>query len=112
MHLKKFSRIAILILMSLTAFEMGCGDPDANIVANPGSPVTPPTVTSVTPPAGTAGVCPNNTIITATFSKPMNAATINTSTFTVTSAGGAVAGTVSYVAATQIATFTPSANLA
>ena len=113
MQMNKMSRFWILALMMFVAFEAGCGDPDANIAAAPpGSPITPPAVTSVTPPNGTAGVCPNNTIITATFSKPMNAATLTTSTFTVTSAGGAVAGAVTYVAATQIATFTPSANLA
>src|SRR4051812_24161664 len=112
MRMTRLNKIGILVVLMVAAFQIGCGDPDANIVANPGSPVTPPTITSMTPPAGSAGVCPNNTIITATFSKPMNAATINTSTFTVTSAGGAVAGTVTYVAATQIATFTPSANLA
>jgi hypothetical protein len=43
----------------------------------------------------------------------MNSATINTSTFTLSGPGGAsVAGAVTYVAATDIATFTPSVSLA
>jgi hypothetical protein len=91
----------------------GCGDPDKNAgMGNPGDSLTPPTVTSVTPLAGSTGVCPSNVLITATFSKPMNPATITPSTFTLTSAGGSVAGQVTYLAATNIATFTPSGALA
>ena len=74
------------------------------------SPCAPPTVISVTPPNGTAGLCPN-TVVTATFSETMNPATINTTTFTLTGPGTtAVTGVVSYAAST--ATFTPSAPLA
>src|SRR5260370_855738 len=53
-----------------------CSDPDK--AGNPGP--TPPTVISVAPPDGSAGVCPN-TIMTATFRKAMNPATINDTTF-------------------------------
>jgi hypothetical protein len=74
---------------------------------------TIPTVTSVTPPNNSTLVCPNTAVITATFSHAMNPATINTTTFTLTGPGGAsVAGQVSYAAATNIATFTPSGALA
>jgi len=69
----------------------------------------------VTPPDGNVAVCPNIAIISATFSKAMNPATINSpaSNFTLTDQSGAsVAGTVTYVAATNIATFTPSSSLA
>ena len=73
----------------------------------PATPQTPPTVTLVTPPNANVGVCPNSAIISVTFSKAMNPATINSSTFTLTAPGGAsVAGTVTYVAATKIASFT------
>jgi hypothetical protein len=91
----------------------GCGDPDKT-TGGPTSPLTPPTVTLVTPPNGSTLVCPNTAIITATFSKAMNPATINSpaTTFTLTGPGGSVAGTVNYVVATQIATFTPAAALA
>ena len=50
-----------------------------------------------------------NTLITATFSEPMDAATITTSTFLVNDGSGNIAGTVSYAGTT--ATFTPAANL-
>jgi len=89
----------------------GCGDSDTT-AGQPGNPLTPPTVTSVTPPNLSAAVCPNAAVITATFSKAMNPATLTTSTFTLTAGGTSVAGTVSYAAATNTATFTPLAALA
>src|SRR5438270_2165426 len=102
---------ALLIALLVIA---GCGDPDKNgaNIASPIAPLAPPTVTNVTPPNGSTLVCPNTALITATFSKPMNPATITTSSFTVASSAGSVAGSVAYNAATQIATFTPSATLA
>ncbi len=101
---------AILLLMVM--ISIGCGgDPDAAPV-NPGTPLSLPTVTAVTPPSGSTLVCPNTAIITATFSKAMNGATINATTFTLTGPGGAVAGAVSYVTATNVATFTPTVALA
>jgi len=92
-------------------FTAGCGDADKNGAT---SPQTAPTaVTLVTPLNGNVGVCPNIIVISATFSQPMNPATINGSTFTVTEAGGpSVVGTVTFIAATNIATFTPSSPLA
>ena len=65
---------------------------------------TPPTVTLVSPLDTSTGVCLTK-IVSATFSKAMDAATLNTSTFTVTAAGVAVAGTVSYDAANFRANF-------
>src|SRR3989441_8314359 len=47
-----------------------------------------PTVTAQAPPNGATGV-PLTTAVTATFSKPMNAATITTATFTPRAAGAA-----------------------
>jgi hypothetical protein len=96
----------------LAAVMAGCSDPDKSTGGST-SPLTPPTVTSVTPPNGSTPVCPNTAVITATFSKAMNPATISTSTFTLTGSGGAsVAGQVTYIAATNIATLTPSGSLA
>jgi hypothetical protein len=104
----------IWLLPFLLAFTIaGCGDSDKNAGAgNPGAPLTAPAVTSETPPDGSTLVCPSNAVITATFSKPMNPATITTSTFTLTVGGVSVAGAVTYVAATNTATFTPTASLA
>ena len=86
----------------------GCGDPDKG--GNPG--LTPPTVISATPPNGSAGVCPN-TMITVTFSKAMNPATINSTTFLLAGPGTtAVGGVVTYDTPSKTATFTPSSTLA
>ncbi len=65
--------------------------------------VTPPTVTLVNPISGAAGVARGATI-TAVFSEDMTASTINTTTFTVSG----IAGSVSYDAPSNKATFTPS----
>jgi hypothetical protein len=98
----------------LLSFAIGCSDHDRD--ANAGKPTDPlsaPTVTSVTPPDGNVATCPSSGIVSATFFKAMNPATINTSTFTLSGPGGAsVAGTVSYSTATNVATFTPSTVLA
>jgi hypothetical protein len=95
----------------LTVLMAGCGDADKNAgTGNPGDPLTLPTVTVVTPPDGSTLVCPNTAVITATFSKDMDPTTINSpaTTFTLTGASGNVPGTVNYIVATRVATFTPS----
>ena len=70
-----------------------------------------PTVTSTVPANGATGV-PLNQAISATFSEPMNPATITIATFTLTGPGAtAVAGAVTYVAASNTAIFKPAANL-
>lgn len=55
---------------------------------------------------------PVDTDIIVVFSKAMDQTTINTDNFTLSSASGAVNGTLLYDAATKTATFTPSADLA
>ncbi len=65
--------------------------------------VTPPTVTSVNPIDGAAGISRSATI-TAVFSEDMAASTINTTTFTVSG----VTGSVFYDALSNKVTFTPS----
>ncbi|MGH2941803.1 MAG: DUF4082 domain-containing protein, partial [Solirubrobacteraceae bacterium] len=77
-----------------------------------GPDTTPPTVTSVAPSDGAtavnAGVEP-----TATFSEPMNAATITTSTVQLSGPGGtAVPASVSYDVAGGRAVLTPTGGLA
>jgi hypothetical protein len=73
-------------------------------------PVAGPVVVSVTP-ANSATAVPVASLVTATFNKAMNPATISTSTFTLTGPTGApVTGTVSYSGTT--ATFTPTSLLA
>ncbi|MGA7339225.1 MAG: Ig-like domain-containing protein [Terracidiphilus sp.] len=99
-------RMAGLAVSAALAIS-GCGGGSSGTTTLP--PVAP-TVTSVTPGNGTAGAAINTTV-TAVFSLAMNAATITSSTFTLTPQGGAaVAGTYS-VSGTSV-TLTPSANLA
>ncbi len=70
---------------------------------------TPPTVTAMTPAAGATGVA-LSVAPTATFSEPVQAATIG---FSLTNASNTnIPGTVAYNSATNTATFTPSAALA
>ena len=66
--------------------------------------ITPPTVTAISPTDGSIGVCLTRTV-SATFSEPMDAATISTSTFRVTDNGVAVAGSVTYDAPSRVASF-------
>lgn len=74
---------------------------------------TPPTVISTVPVNGATGV-PTNQALSATFSVAMTPATISATTFTLTAttSGTSVVGTVTYVAAGSVATFTPTAVLA
>jgi len=74
--------------------------------------LVPPTVIS-TIPADLAMNVPFNQIVSATFSKAMDPATINSATFTLTGPGAtAVPGLVAYAAVGNTLTFTPTANLA
>jgi len=72
----------------------------------------PPSVISEAPPDGAFGICPS-TVVTATFNEAMKPSTINGITFTLTGPGiTPVAGTVTYVVSSDVATFTPSSPLA
>jgi hypothetical protein len=73
--------------------------------------VVPPTVISTIPLAGATNV-PANQAVSATFSVPMNPATINSTTFMLTGPGTTpVTGLVAYAAIGNTLTFTPTANL-
>ena len=66
----------------------------------------------MTPLNGATGVSPATTV-TATFSKAMNASSFTTSTFVlIDPTNGWVPATVSYDAATRVATLTPLSALA
>src|SRR6202043_1738059 len=103
-----------IFALLLAVLVAGCGDPDKNsaAAATATAPTTPPTVTNETPPNASTLICPNTAVITATFSKAMNPATLNTTTFTLAGPGGtSVSGAVSYVVATDVATFSPAGPL-
>jgi hypothetical protein len=97
----KICFIAFLLLI----FAAGCSDPDK---AGTNSTVTPPIVASATPVSGAAGVCPS-AVVTVTFSKAMNPATVNATTFTV---APGVVGNITHDTTNTIFTLTPSNPLA
>ncbi len=72
---------------------------------------TPPTVSSTNPLSNAGGV-PINTLITASFSEPMDPLSITTANFSLACpVGTPVAGTVGYAVNGNVATFTPVGNL-
>jgi O-glycosyl hydrolase len=76
------------------------------------TPPPTPTVIAVVPASGATNVA-LNTQVTATFSEPMMASTITSTTFTLSAQGDvAVNGTVTLDPTGEIATFSPTANLA
>jgi hypothetical protein len=107
MHLRNRS-FAVFALVMLLAVSAGCGKGGSG-TTSPVVDTTAPTVSSTNPLNGATGVA----VITATFSEPMSASTITTSTFSVTGPGAtAVPGTVSYNISTHTARFTPTSALA
>ncbi len=109
----KINYMTCFMALLLFGFSVGCCNPNRNPNAgDPAAPQTAPTVTSVTPPNDNVAICPDTAVITATFSKAMNPATITSLTFTLNAGTTSVAGTATYIAATDIATFTPKASLA
>jgi 6-phosphogluconolactonase (cycloisomerase 2 family) len=89
-----------LALLTLAACAKAPGAPP---------PQPPPQIASSSPAAGASRV-PVDAPVRITFSRPLAAATVNGQSFTLSSAAGPVAGSVSLAGAT--ATFTPAAPLA
>ena len=85
---------------------------DVVLVTSRIADTTAPTVTSTTPDDGATDINVN-TAVTATFSEPMDVASINASTVELRDAGNAlVATSVSYDAGTNTTTLTPDSALA
>lgn len=99
------SQMKWLMPVVLVVAVAGCGG------GSESATVAPPITTATSPVSGATNV-PLNRDLTVVFGEAMDPATITTTTFTVTTGGGAtpVAGTVSYAATTAI--FTPTAPLA
>src|SRR5580765_4859120 len=108
MHTLKVGIIWVQAFLLAVAMAGCCGSSNSTGTGNPS--LTPPTVVSVIPTGASTGIC-QGAFVSATFSKAMNPATINTGTFTLAGAS-AVTGTVSLDAANLVATFTPSSPLA
>ena len=94
-----------IIVLAILALLNACGSNDGT---NTTTPTVPLTVSATYPAANATGVALNSAV-TATFNSAMNPATITTSTFIVSSAGGQLSGTVTLSGRT--ATFTPAASL-
>jgi len=88
----------------MCAPAIGCAE---QLVGWPAPDIDAPTVTSTTPARGAQDVA-FNTPVSATFSEPMDAATVSSSTFTVLDGTTVVPGTVVYVGLTAL--FTPAAS--
>jgi hypothetical protein len=75
--------------------------------------LTPPTVTMISPASGATGVSvtPGN-LIWAKFSEAMNPSSLSATTFTLSSPGGLVGGSVNYDSVNDTVTFFPSSALA
>jgi hypothetical protein len=102
----RMSNFSVLPLAIFLAVIAGCfgRSPTA-----PALDTLPPTVSSTNPVNGAVG----GTVITASFSEPMEASTLTTATFEVNGPNGApVAGTVAYDAPTEMARFMPDVGLA
>jgi len=104
--------VKLLLALLVIGVVAGCGDGGNNY-----APVAAPAVVT-TVPANLATLVPTNRKISAQFSQAMLPATLNSSTapgtFTLRETiapGTAVTGTVSYDAASRIATFTPGVAL-
>ena len=72
---------------------------------------TPPTVSANSPAGGATGVAPNSSV-SATFSEPMTNSTLTTASFMLATTTGGTPVTGMVNVSGNIATFTPSANLA
>lgn len=103
-----FSAFAlVLLLVFMTA---GCKDEQGGVEVICDN--TPPLASIIAPSCGATGVALNQKI-NATFNEAMDSSTVTIATFTLAGPSGTpVPGTVSYVRATNIVTFTPTSNLA
>ncbi|MES1982167.1 MAG: Ig-like domain-containing protein [Pseudomonadota bacterium] len=92
---------AAVVLLTVLA---GCGQ---SAILGSGSVTTPPTVTAVAPANNASAVPINTKIITASFSRAMNPATLTATSFTLDCPVGIpVTGTVGYQTAGNVATLT------
>lgn len=98
--------------MALALFAIAaCGSSEGGGNGGGGDDGAPPAVTAVEPADGTTDAFAFP-VLRATFSRPMDAATITDTTFGLRDAAGtAIPGAVAYDAVSQTASFTPSRGL-
>ena len=100
-NMKKLTLVIIVVIQTAALLLTACGRKGPV----PPPDKTPPVVTSTSPADG-ASLIPINSSIMITFSKEMDASTINPQTVTLTFEGGAVQGTVTCTGTTAV--FKPS----
>ena len=93
----KSSRLKLGITLGVLLLFSACRDSRESMGGISSPPMPAPKIMSTTPPSGATGVPPNGNA-SVTFSEAMDPATLNASTFTLTSGGDAmpVSGTVIY----------------
>ena len=112
-HLKTAGLFFVLSFLAacgaqVVEFPIDAGS--SGLDAGPGD-AGPPTVTATLPASNATGVS-FATVVTATFSRAMDPATLtNATTFTLKQGATAVAGTVTWVASNNTAQFSPAAPL-
>ncbi len=99
-----------LLALLLSAVAAGCGGGGGGVLGGGDTGAAAPTVTAVAPLRSATGVPINTKIVTAAFSKAMDAATLTTASFTL-ACGAAQAGSVGYASLGNVATLTLTANL-
>lgn len=106
-----------LAAIAVTGLVSACGGGGQSPILGSGELATvvsiPPTVSVVSPLPGATGVASNTAVITAAFSKAMDPASINTSSFTLTcpSLPAVSGGVVTYIVASRVATRTVPVGL-
>lgn len=112
-----FRPLPWLMAPVLSAVLVACGGGGQETILGTGDIanvlVAPPTVTVVSPLQGALNVAPNTKLITAAFSEPMDETTLTQSSFTLScpDTPAASGGTVTYLAATKVATLSVPATL-
>ncbi|HBD96424.1 MAG TPA: hypothetical protein DC057_19795 [Spirochaetia bacterium] len=105
--MKMKNRLSLLVIATWVLFTItGC----PAVESDPDLEKTAPTVISVFPIDSGIDI-PINTVVTATLSEDMNSASINSTSFTLTTGLDTILGTVTYDVTNKIAIFTPSQDL-
>jgi hypothetical protein len=104
MNKHKRTRIFLATMLAISIIAMAFIGCDASLTS------ASPEVKSTFPTNVSTGAAINGTI-SATFHEPVDSASINTTTFTVSSGGSDIAGIVTYDMPNRKAIFAPSANL-
>ncbi len=111
----KLFRLAAVVFGFCGMFALGCGSKGSTGPAGPQGPQGNqgpilPSVSAVNPAPGSVNVALDS-VVRASFTKSMDASTLNSSTFVVSAGGTSITGTISYNAGSQTVYFTPGLPL-